>query len=46
MVGGHSWSNVHSCIPDEKIQVNPKFGQGQKYWSDPDVLTLFFLPYA
>ena len=29
----------HSCIPDEKIQIQD-FGQGQKYWSDPVVLTL------
>ena len=32
-------NNNGSCIPDEKIQ---GFGQGQKYRSKPDVVTLLF----
>ena len=33
----------NSCIPDEKIQVNPRFWPGLKiYFSDPGVLTLLF----
>ena len=33
---------LSSCIPDEKILYVQDFGQGQKYCSDPDVLTLLF----
>ena len=34
----HCWKLI-SCIPDEKIQVNTRFGQGQKYCSESDVMT-------
>ena len=31
-----------SCIPDEKYKLIQGVGQGQKYCSDPDALTLLF----
>ena len=34
--------NLFSCIPDKKYNELQDFGQGQKYCSDPDVLTLCF----
>ena len=40
--GDFSLMTCSSCIPDDKIQVNPRFCQSQKYCSDPDVLNLLF----